>query len=264
MESDSCLKSVYTEVDGLRMHARISGNPTEGQLVPIILVHGIGVSSRYMVPLACTLAPEFKVYAPDLPGFGKSDKPPKALDVPGLAGFLHSWMVEMSLPRAIVIGNSFGCQIGIELALRHPECVERLILIGPTADPSLRNAFTMIWRLAVDATREPISLLPLAVRDYLIAGPVRMIQSFRHLLAYRTEKRLPQISVPVLSLAGSRDPIVTNRWVKRVAQIVPDGRHLVIPDVSHAVNYSAPATLVEAIRPFLSECAHERGGMDQG
>jgi pimeloyl-ACP methyl ester carboxylesterase len=58
----------------------------------VVLVHGIGVSSRYMTPIAIELAATCKVYAPDLPGFGLSAKPSRILDVPALADALAAWM----------------------------------------------------------------------------------------------------------------------------------------------------------------------------
>lgn len=54
----------------------------------VALVHGLGLSGRYMLPTARHLAPHFPVYVPDLPGFGDSSKPAKALDVPALADAL--------------------------------------------------------------------------------------------------------------------------------------------------------------------------------
>ncbi|WP_292510847.1 alpha/beta fold hydrolase, partial [Methylobacterium sp.] len=63
------------------VYARVSINPVPDNRLPVILVHGLGMSSRYMIPLARHLAPHFRVYAPDLPGFGLSDKPHRALTV---------------------------------------------------------------------------------------------------------------------------------------------------------------------------------------
>lgn len=67
------LQSQYTIVNGLLMHARVSAEPPDAPVV--ILVHGVVVSSSYMMPTAELLAPNYRVYAPDLPGYGKSDKP---------------------------------------------------------------------------------------------------------------------------------------------------------------------------------------------
>src|SRR5687767_14905256 len=64
------LESRWYEVHDLRMHALVSTEPVPRDRLPVVLVHGLGVSSRYMVPIARHLAPDFRVFAPDLQGFG--------------------------------------------------------------------------------------------------------------------------------------------------------------------------------------------------
>src|SRR4051794_17150643 len=103
---------------GLRMHALTSTNLPRWQETPVVLVHGLGVSSRYMVPIARHLAPDLQVFAPDLPGFGWSDKPGHVLTIRQLADALAAWMSAAGLRRAMFIGNSLGCEILVELALR--------------------------------------------------------------------------------------------------------------------------------------------------
>src|SRR5918998_4849141 len=95
-------------VNGRRMHARVSG-VAGGR--PVVLVHGLVVSGRYMVPLMDGLARSHAVYAPDLPGFGRSEGPARAPDVAGLADSLAAWMRTMGLSGAALVGNSVGCQV---------------------------------------------------------------------------------------------------------------------------------------------------------
>jgi 2-hydroxy-6-oxonona-2,4-dienedioate hydrolase len=73
-----------------------------------------------MVPLAEVLACWFDVYAPDLPGFGRSEKPSRALDVPELADALARWLDTQRMEQAAFVVNSFGCQVVADLAVRHP------------------------------------------------------------------------------------------------------------------------------------------------
>lgn len=87
----------------------------------IVLVHGMVISSSYMVPTAERLAPLSRVYAVGLPGYGKSYKPWPILRLPQLAEALAAWMNALALPRAHLVGNSFGCQILAEFALHYPQ-----------------------------------------------------------------------------------------------------------------------------------------------
>ena len=117
-EEDQRLISRWADIGGLRMHARAATDAANAGALPVVLVHGLVVSSRYMIPLAARLAAHAHVYAPDLPGFGKSDHPERPLKIAGLADALAGWMRATGLARAALIGNSMGCQVIAELALR--------------------------------------------------------------------------------------------------------------------------------------------------
>ena len=166
------LESQWTMLGGMRVHSRVGGPPGTRA---IVLVHGIGVSSRYFVPLGQLLAEADRVVAVDLPGWDGSDSPPRALDIPGLAGELGAWLDAEQLDRPHVVANSLGCQITVDLAAREPERFERIVLIGPTVDPRYRTPLRHAPRFFVDAVREPPSLLPIIVRDYLRFGLRRFV-----------------------------------------------------------------------------------------
>jgi 2-hydroxy-6-oxonona-2,4-dienedioate hydrolase len=128
----------------------------------VVLVHGLIVSGRYMVPTAELLAAHYRVFVPDLPSFGKSEKPPRTLDVAGLSDSLAAWMGEVGLIRAALVGNPFGCQIIVELAVRHPERVERAVLQGSHDGPPGEDCPPADGTPA--ARRRPRATLPLAHR----------------------------------------------------------------------------------------------------
>lgn len=244
-------ETTLTVVNGRRMHARVSGGQAAGG-PPIVLVHGLVVSGRYMVPLLEELARSHAVYAPDLPGFGRSEGPAHAPDVAGLADALAAWMRAVGLRKAALVGNSMGCQVIVELTLRHPELVERVVLQGPTMDPRARSAPRQIGRLLIDTTREPPSLTAIEGLDLLRAGVIRSWRTFRHALKDPIEEKLPRVSVPALVVHCSRDRISPQSWAEEVARLLPDGRLVVLPGTAHAANYAAPTEFARAIRSFLS------------
>ncbi|MDX6489211.1 MAG: hypothetical protein QOK13_1826, partial [Gaiellaceae bacterium] len=71
-----------------------------------VLLHGLGVSSRYFEPLARILAEKHRVVAVDLPGWDGSDRPDAVLDIPGLAGELAAWLDAEGLVRPRIVANS--------------------------------------------------------------------------------------------------------------------------------------------------------------
>jgi 2-hydroxy-6-oxonona-2,4-dienedioate hydrolase len=251
MEQARQLKSLWIRAGGLRMHARVALLPPPA--AKIVFVHGLGLSSRYMVPTASRLSNEFSVAAPDLPGFGRSQKPSHVQSIPEMADALADWMRATGSHPAALVGNSVGCQVAVDLAVRHPQLVSAMILSAPTVDPSARTAAQQVWRLALDGPREPFSLLLLALGDYIEAGLVRVVGTLRQMLKDRIEDKLPRVTVPTLIVCGERDPIVPILWATQAANLLPKGNLVVLPGCPHGANYSCPDALAAVIREFLHD-----------
>jgi 2-hydroxy-6-oxonona-2,4-dienedioate hydrolase len=237
-----------------RIHSRQLRCSSGGEKhVPVVLVHGFGVSSLYLLPTASWLAADFDVYVPDLPGFGASERPRRALNLAQLADALHEWMQAVQVPRAALIGNSYGAQIVIETAIRHFQSVDRLALNGPAVDPQQRNFFKSLRSLLRDAPREARGLTRIVAYDYLRSGPLRLWRTYRNMINAQPELSLPQVTVPALVVCGADDPIAPRRWAEQVARLLPDGRLEIIPGAAHATVYSGARELTRVVRPFLLE-----------
>src|SRR5215218_8640709 len=154
--------SQWTRVDGRRFHARHVG-PEAAAAPPVVCVHGVGVSSRYMVATMTKLASAFEVYAIDLPGFGLAD---------ALAG----WIQAAGVGRPALLANSVGCQVAVDCAVRYPDRVSRLVLVGPTTDPIARSALRQVLRWLRNLPGERPGQLPLSVADYADAGVGRALR----------------------------------------------------------------------------------------
>jgi len=214
-----------------------------------------------MVPVAELLAPYHHVYAPDLPGFGKSEKPTHALSLVELTDALAGWTWAIGLEDAAFLGNSFGCQITADLALRYPELVERVVLQGPTMDPQGRTARQQVVRWLRNSRQEPLSHGLISAREYPRCGFRRLIKTFRYALEDRIEEKLPHVRVPALVVRGSRDPIVPQRWAEEATRLLPDGRLALIPGAPHTVIYDAPQERANVVLPFLSGTREGRKSM---
>lgn len=157
------------------------------------------------------------------------------------------------LESAAFVGNSFGCQIIIDLALRYPQLVQRAVLIAPTVDASARSAWIQFARLLVNAPRERLTLIPIVVWDYLTAGIWRGIKTLQYAIDDPVEEKLPRVAQPMMIVCGGRDPMVPEAWARRVASLLPHGTYVVLPRAAHAINYSAPDELMLSIKPFLCD-----------
>lgn len=253
------LDVVWTVVDGTRIYARISPEPPAEpgpSLPPVVLVHGLSVSSRYLLPAARVLAPFCRVYVPDLPGFGYSQKPRRVLDMAGLGDALAAWCRGVGLERAIFLGNSLGCQTICNLALRHPELIEAAVFVGPSMDPDA-SAIAEFFRLAENLLFfEPLPFLGVILLEFLHTGPWWAQRTFHYGLNDDVMGKYARMSVPTLVVRGERDPITPARFAEQLVALLPQARPLLtIPRAGHCLHYNAPAAFLHAVLPFLQEVA---------
>jgi 2-hydroxy-6-oxonona-2,4-dienedioate hydrolase len=249
------LWSMWTEWNGLPIHGKVSGCAHATNANALVLVHGLALSHRYMMPVAAELARDYKVYVPDLPGFGDSGHPPRTLTIPQLADGLAGWMRAAGISRASLLGNSQGCQIIANLAVRHADLVERAVLQGPTSPPEERSWYRQFIRWRQNAPYNPPSLDPVTWGEYRRCGYWRALLTFHYSLKDHIEDHLPKIEVPVLIVRGERDPICRADWAERLTELLPRGRLVEIPKVAHTLVYTAPMELAAATRAFLAEDA---------
>lgn len=252
------LRSVFHQVGGIPIHSRVSVRDL-GDSLPIIFVHGLGVSTRYMEPSMALLARERTVAGLDLPGFGRSGTPSRALRLYELADSLARWLDMRGTPRALFVGNSFGCQVIVDLVVREPHRAAGLVLNAPTMDPAHRSVLGQLSRVIADIPREPASLAMHVARDYLRAGPLRLLATLRTALADRIEEKLPKLDAPVSVICGARDPVVTVEWAEEVTQLVgrerprPAGATLhVVKEAAHAMPYDDPEAFCALVRKLAN------------
>ncbi len=215
----------------------------------VVFVPGLGLSGHSTIPAAERLGCQHRVFIVDPPGCDSRTSSP--FTIAGQARVLAAWHHAQGIERALWVGHSFGAQVVVELAVTCPSLVQRLALVSPTVDPSARSMSGQVRRLLLDCTREPFTLLPLLVRDYLKAGVRTLLATGRAAVADGVETKLPAVKVPTLVVRGGRDPLVPAGWAAQVCALLPFGRLLVIPGAAHAVPFSAPGELAQALDCFL-------------
>lgn len=242
------LVSRWSYVDGVRIHALAGG---EGP--PVVLVHGYGVSGRYLEPLADALAVRCSVFVVDLPGHGRSGRPRGAAGIGELASALGAWLDAVRLDRPVLVSSSMGCQIATELAVRRPEQVGPLVLMGPTVDPARRRARHQIFAALRDAAHEPALLVALAARDGVSRDARGLLAAARSALADRIEERLPLIEQPSVVIHGENDGFVSRAWAEEVAGLLPHGRLVVVPGEPHAIPFTQPELVAGIVVELMEE-----------
>jgi pimeloyl-ACP methyl ester carboxylesterase len=238
----------FTAAAGTRIHAGVLGSP---DAPTVVCVHGLGCSHRYFLPVARALRHDARVVAPDLPGFGRTRGPSRTLDIRGLSLALADWLRATGRGGAVLLANSTGCQVVIDLAVHAPELLGPIVLVGPTVDRHARTAPQQVARLLANSPWERPTLGLALVPAWIACGPRRYAETLAYMLTDPVERKLHHVPVSALVVRGGRDPIVPRQWAHEVAQGLPRGRLAEVPGVRHTVNWSAPEELARLVRPLL-------------
>lgn len=240
------------QLDGLAFRTRTSSRAAGPVFV---LVHGIGMSHRYLKRLHRVLESHGTVVSFDLPGFGGLPKPRHEVDVTRMAHGIGEVLDSLGTGPAVLVGHSMGTQWVVELAVRRPELARSVVIIGPVTDERRRTLWWQAAELVVDTFGEPPSANALVVGDYLRCGPLWYVRQLRHMFAYPMENRVAELSAPLLVMRGSRDPVARLDWCRRLRASAHDAVLVEIPGRVHNAQHSAPRAVAAAI---LHEMAGER------
>ena len=225
---------------------------------PYVLVHGIGASHRYLTPLHADLARTADVYSIDLPGFGGLPDPEDDVDVAGMAAALGEVLDRLGLTGCVLIGHSMGSQWVVELAAGRPDLALGVVAIGPVADDRHRSFGAQMMALAVDSVGEPPVVNRLVFGDYLRCTLRWYLRQARHMVEYRLENRVGDLTVPLLVVRGANDPIAGTEWCRRLRDRAEHGSLVVVPRKRHVVQYTAPGAVAAAVRAWRADAARNR------
>jgi 2-hydroxy-6-oxonona-2,4-dienedioate hydrolase len=250
----SALAARRDPVRGMNIFTRYSLAPVHSRL-PVVLVHGMVVASSFLRPAVQRVGNHHRAYAPDLPGYGRSDKPDRTLSVDEQGKLLADWMQAVGLGSgAVVVGISLGTQFAGALAAARPDLVRGLVLASPTMDPELRFRPRAMLQWAKELRYE-LRMSPLMLRDYMRAGVKRADDTFTLALTDQIEDRLPGLSMPSLVMRGEKDHLVSREWADRVAGLLPNGALITVPGAAHAMNFSVPDQFSRHVVAFTTELA---------
>lgn len=258
-------------------------NPGSGRPA-VVFLHGLAGCWQNWLENLAPLAADHRVIAIDLPGFGESPMPARAISVPGYARIVVELLDELGIDRATIVGNSMGGFVGCEIAIRYPQRVERLVLVagaglslrhmrherrrGPRA--RLENLlFFGLGRLARHTDlvvrsrhlRRALLLLivahperlsgPLIVEQAHGAGKPGFDDALDAMIAYPIRDRLGEIACPALIVWGEEDRLVPVRDAAEFEWLIGDARKVVYRDTGHMVMLERPDRFNADLRAFL-------------
>jgi len=246
------------EVAGRRMHYEVEG-PVAGS--PVVLVHGLGGRAEDWANLAPFLASAgFRVYMPDLIGYGRSEKPADFVySVRNEADHVVGFLDVLGLKQVDLGGWSMGGGIAQHVAGSHPERVRRLMLfdsIGvyemPTWDVKLFTPRSAEELAQLDELLmpHPPAIPPFIARDIVRVSKERAWVIHRAVDSMltgqdATETMLPKMRMPVLLVWGALDHVTPVHLGEKMHQLVPQSQLVVVDGCGHL----APGQCADRVGP---------------
>jgi pimeloyl-ACP methyl ester carboxylesterase len=260
----SGVESSNVQVAGHRMHYLAQG-PSDGPVV--VLVHGLGGHAEEWLNLSAYLVKAgYRVYIPDLPGYGRSEKPSDFSysvhdEAEAVVGFLDA----LGLKQVDLGGWSMGGGIVQHVAFGHPERVRRLMLFAsigikqlPTFDVRLFTPNTPAELAQLDALLmpNPPKVPDFIARDLLRISKKRAWVIHRALLSMSTgqdatDSLLPQFKMPVLIVWGDEDRIIPLNQGETMHRLVPQSELDVITGCGHLAPVQCSAQIGPKVVEFL-------------
>ncbi len=275
-----------TELKYVRLHGELVAYQDSGHGPTLVMLHGIGSSSRTWRAVTPQLSKHFRVVAPDLLGHGESAKPRTDYSLGAFAVWLRNFLDELEIPRATIVGHSLGGGIGMQFVHQHPEYCERLALI---ASGGLGAEVGLSLRLLASPAAELIAPLiapksVVAVGNRLLSRlesvrppqmattetweayaslsdrPTRQafLRTLRSVVDYRGQavsarSRLDVThGLPVSLLWGEQDPIIPVAHARAAHDALPGSRLLILPGVGHTPQLEAPAAVADFLEAFVN------------
>jgi pimeloyl-ACP methyl ester carboxylesterase len=258
------VKNLEIVVAGNRIHYEVEG-PPDGP--PVLLVHGLGGRAEDWRNLAPYLAKAgFRVYLPDLPGYGRSARPADfSYSVHDEAIALLQLMDALHLRQVDLGGWSMGGAIVQHLAADHPDRVRRLMLFDsaglyvlPSWDVRLftPTTFTQVDQLDSLLLPKPPPIPRFLARDIIRVSNNRAWVIHRALASMltgkdATDKLLPSLKMPVLLIWGEQDRIMPLSQAQTMHALVPQSELDIFPGCGHLAPGQCAAPIAPEVIDFL-------------
>lgn len=214
----------------------------------VVLVHGIGMSHRSFARSQRALSRAHRTVAVDLPGFGGLSSVGRRLEIAELADVVMRAVRSRGIHESVLVGQSMGAQVVVEAALRHPDEVLSVVLVGPVVDDRRASLVRLALALARDGLVEDVRMNAVLLTDYL-RSVRQYLRELRPMLRYPMRHAVAALRVPVLVVRGTRDPIARSDWAARLIRSARRGA-LVELYGAHHVQEHQPVAFAELVDEF--------------
>ena len=234
----------------------------EGAGRPFLILHGWGSKSERWEKIRKLLVKKgLKTIVPDLPGFGKSQKPPSAWDLNDYCDFVEDFVKFLNLQKFYLLGHSFGGAIAAKYGLKSPEKIELLFLVGASC---VRKRTTKIkFFEKISGILKFFSFLPfyslfrkgfykfiIRKSDYLSTEGV-MRDSYLKVIKEDLTDILPTLQLKTIIIWGDKDNVKPLKDAYLMNRKIKNSQLIIIPGGDHDLEQKMPEILFEKISQFL-------------
>ena len=242
-----------------------------GEGPPLWLFHSLLADRDSFAAVRGPLAQRFSVHLPELPGFGASA--PVGGGIAAVADRMAEAVRDRGGEAPTVLGNGYGGFVALQMAIRHPGLVGRLVLAdcgacfsetgrqaflamasGVEAGGAARIADVAMRRLfAPDFQEAHPELMAERRAAFLRTDPAVLVAACRALAELDLRAEVPDVPVPALVLVGERDEATPPPMSRELASLLPDARLVVLDGCAHVPQLQDPGRFLEALGDFLKE-----------
>jgi pimeloyl-ACP methyl ester carboxylesterase len=222
-----------------------------GEGPPVVMIHGLGGSSRCWAWTVPALARRHRVFLVDLPGFGRLRRLHRRFALDTAAAWLTEWLAAVGIGRAHLVGHSMGAFISAQIAAATPALVERLVLVSAAGVPTGRSLGDCLRHVPGGWRHRPPGAWRLLLPDALLTRPSLMWRTARELLGRDLRETLGEIRVPTLVLWGADDPLLPAAGARAFRGSIAGARLLLLPRAGHLPMLTRPDEFNRAIVAFL-------------
>ncbi|MBT2501540.1 alpha/beta fold hydrolase [Curtobacterium sp. ISL-83] len=238
-------------IDGLPVRLRTlapAGRVRDTLAPTVVLVHGIGMSHLSFTRTQRALARTHRTITVDLPGFGGLPAAGRRLSVEELARVVVGALRAKGIVDCVLVGQSMGTQVVTEAALRQPDLVAAVVLIGPVTNDRRPTLVQQAVDLMRDMVVEGPRMNAIVLFDY--ARSFRQyVHELRPMVRYPTRQAVARLQVPVLVVRGTLDPIARPDWARRLVAAAARGALVELPGAHHVQEHS-PVAFAEVVDEF--------------
>ncbi len=256
----------FTTLNGYRVRYIEAGDPSRKH---ILCLHGLGASAERWSKALPILGKEYHVVAPDIVGFGYSDKPEVHYTMDFFVKFVDKFAERLKMSSVTLVGASLGGHIAVETALQHARMLEKLVLVSPAGImkepttalnhyiaaamfPTFDNAKKAFEEMAgsttVDEvyTRDFVNRMQLPNAKYAFMSAVLGSKA-----APSLEGRLQRIKAPTLVVWGDKDALMPVEFAEKFRQEISGSKLVIMKGCGHTPYFDKPDKFCDLVRGFL-------------